>query len=405
MNIWDIALMAGEGVKDRKFRFALNLIGVLIGCAAVTGLISVTQGLNADVSAELGAIGATTISVRPGGDTEGPGSRGTLGPSELNWRDLDIIKKIPGIDMVAPVISNKFCEYTLRGTAYGASITGVTDDYFRINKDMEIATGRLLLRSDKAAVIIGSKIAQPEGEDKPILGVGDRIKVTAEVVDEEREITLRVVGVLKETGGGFTSMMFSQDNILLVPLRTCEQLFDVGGEYSEIQVIVESVEVVDIVVESIEDKFGDDVSLRTVASMQEMVNNILGTMQAVLGGISGISLLVAGVGIINTMTISVMERTREIGVLKAIGAKSRDVLVMFISEAILTGIMGGAIGAVSGFVLAKAVGNWINLPTAMSLDLGILVVGFAVITCVLSGLYPAWRASNLNPVEALRYGH
>jgi putative ABC transport system permease protein len=186
-------------------------------------------------------------------------------------------------------------------------------------------------------------------------------------------------------------------------LRTCEQLFDTGGEYTEIQVLAESVEVVDSVVESIENEFGDDVSVMTAASAQEMVSSILGTMQAVLGGIAGISLLVAGVGIINTMTISVMERTREIGVLKAIGAKSRDVLIMFISEAVLTGIMGGAIGAISGFVLAKAVGNWINLPTAMSLDLSVLVVGFAVITCVLSGLYPAWRASNLNPVEALRY--
>jgi putative ABC transport system permease protein len=134
-----------------------------------------------------------------------------------------------------------------------------------------------------------------------------------------------------------------------------------------------------------------------------MVNTILGTIQGVLGGIAAISLVVAGVGIINTMTISVLERTREIGTLKALGAKSRDVLFMFLSEAVLTGVVGGLIGAFGGFGLSVAVGNYIGLAPDLSLSLGVLVVGFAVVTCVLSGLYPAWHASRMNPVEALRY--
>ena len=133
-----------------------------------------------------------------------------------------------------------------------------------------------------------------------------------------------------------------------------------------------------------------------------MVDSILGTIEAVLSGIAGISLLVAGVGIINTMTVSVMERTREIGVLKAIGAKSSDVLFMFLSEAVMTGIAGGTMGAIFGFMLSTFVGNYVGVTAEVSLSLGAITLLFAVITCVISGLYPAWRASNLNPVEALR---
>ena len=129
----------------------------------------------------------------------------------------------------------------------------------------------------------------------------------------------------------------------------------------------------------------------------------MGTIEAVLGGIAAISLIVAGVGIINTMTVSVMERTREIGVLKAVGAKSRDVLLMFISEAVVTGIFGGVTGSLLGVLLAQVIGGYINMPPDPSLGLVVFVVGYAVATSVISGLYPAWRASNLHPVEALRY--
>lgn len=135
----------------------------------------------------------------------------------------------------------------------------------------------------------------------------------------------------------------------------------------------------------------------------EMVGSIIGTINAVLGGIAGISLLVAGVGIINTMTVSVLERTKEIGVLKAIGAKSGDVLTLFLSEAVMTGITGGALGAVAGFGLSHLIAGYVGISSSPSADLGVLVVGFAVVTCVVSGLYPAWRASRLNPVEALRH--
>ena len=137
--------------------------------------------------------------------------------------------------------------------------------------------------------------------------------------------------------------------------------------------------------------------------IQEQVKQVLGTIEAVLGGIAAISLLVAGVSIINTMTISVMERTREIGILKAIGGKNKDILMLFLTEATITGLVGGFLGAMVGFIAGIFVGNYINLPVSTAPTLGAMVIIFALITSVLAGLYPSWQAAKLNPVEALRY--
>ncbi|MDP7207511.1 MAG: FtsX-like permease family protein, partial [Candidatus Bathyarchaeota archaeon] len=247
---------------------------------------------------------------------------------------------------------------------------------------------------------IGANIADPLDEDEPILGVGDRLKVKAKVNGNEKELALRVVGIYGRTGGSFGADL---DNSIAIPLRTAQQFWEIGGEFDYFIVQAETLEVISDVVERIEDKLGEAVTVISFESAQELVGEVMGTIEAVLGGIAAISLIVAGVGIINTMTVSVMERTREIGVLKAVGAKSRDVLLMFISEAVVTGIFGGVTGSLLGVLLAQVIGGYINMPPDPSLGLVVFVVGYAVATSVISGLYPAWRASNLHPVEALRY--
>jgi len=212
---------------------------------------------------------------------------------------------------------------------------------------------------------------------------------------------LRVIGIYEKTGGSFGANL---DDSIGIPFRTAQQYYEMGNTFDYAMAQAEDVSEVEALVERIEDTMGDSVTVMSFDSAQELVGNVMGTIQAVLGGIAAISLVVAGVGIINTMTVSVMERTREIGVLKAIGAaKSSDVLFMFISEAIVTEIIGGILGALFGIALSYLVGNIINLEPSPSVELGLLVVGFAVATSVISGIYPAWRASNLNPVEALRF--
>jgi len=389
--------MAWEGVKSRKFRFVLNLVGILIGCAAVTGLISMTQGLSDNVGGQLQILGPQTIIVIPGNMRN---MQGISSSSPLTWKDINTISKVENIDLVTPIIANKIGQFNVKGTTYTTTVYGVTEEYAVINTSTEIAQGRNLVRSDSGVAIIGANIAQPLNKDSPLLELGSRINFEATVKGVKKTITLRVIGILTKTGGSFGANL---DDGIAIALNDAEQFYELNGQYSYIMAKAESIDLVNQAAKAIKDKMGKTVSVFTYDTARAQINNVLGTIGAVLGGIAAISLIVAGVGIINTMTVSVMERTKEIGTLKALGAKSRDILLMFLSESVLTGFVGGAIGAALGIVLSAGIGQIIGMQISPSLLLSVEVVGFAVLTSVLSGLYPAWRASNLSPVEALRH--
>lgn len=388
--------MSTQGLKERKFRFALNIVGILIGCAAVTGLVSVTQGLTDNVTQQLDIFGPTNIIVVPGNVMGGAGMVGET----LGWRELDIARRTPGVAAATPIITNRFCTFTMKGRNFYTDVYGHTEEYSEINKNTQLEEGRHVVRGDSAVVIIGANIAKPRDMDEKIINLGDRIKISSRVGDIEKEMTLRVVGILKPQGSSFGANL---DDSIAVPLSTAQQFFELGGEFDFIIAKADSIEDVNEAVRNLRARLGDTATVISYSTAQNMVGRVLGTIQSVLGGIAAISLLVAGVSIINTMTVSVIERTNEIGILKAVGAKSRDVLLIFISEAIITGLMGGAAGAGFGFLLGGVVGAYIDLPVRASLSLGTYVVGFALVTAVVSGLYPAWRASNLSPVEALRH--
>ena len=390
MNILDFVVMSTEGLRERKFRFALNLVGILIGCAAVTGLISMTQGMKTSIVDDISIFGATTIQVYP-----------TLGGDEaftsLDWRDLNRLRSIPGVEAAAPIQAGRYGRYDYRGMTYGNEVVGVDENYFIVHGgENEIEDGRLLTHSDGNAALLGYNVWNPDEEAR--YSVGDRLRIRSNVNSDDVEFTVRVVGTLKKTAGITGSGV---DDYIILYLGYFEQVFDTQGKYLAVDLKAETIDDVEEIKQALEEDF-DNLGYYSMDMIMEEINMITGTINAVLGGIAGISLLVAGVTIANTMTVSVMERTKEIGTMKAIGATNRDVLLLFISESMVTGMLGGGLGAGLGFVLSIAIGQVINLAPEPSMSLGLMVTGFAVVTCVVSGIYPAWRASNLNPVEALR---
>jgi len=391
LNALDFFQMSIDGILERKFRFGLNLIGILIGCAAVTGLISMTQGMRTDIVGQLGLFGATTIQVYPG-------SSETEAFVTMDWRDIQRLKSIPGVEYVAPVQAGYRGEFNYKGETYNREFVGIDESWVKVRGvEDQVEAGRILTNNDGYVAILGYNIWKQDGE--PLFQVGDRLNVKTRVNDQEKEFTLRVIGLVKQTAG-FGGQ--GVDDYVVIPLRTYEQIYETGGKYLAADLKAESIDEISKITKSLDEDF-EEFNYQTSEMIMKEINGILGTINAVLGGIAGISLLVAGIGIINTMTVSVLERFREIGTMKAIGASNVDILFMFLAEAIVTGLLGGTSGAALGFGLSKIMGGFIGLATEPTLDLTLKVVGFAVVTCMVAGAYPAWRASNLHPVEALRH--
>ncbi len=401
MDLLDITILSAEGLRERKLRVALNIIGIIVGCAAVTGLVSLADGMNTQVRDQISVIGANTLFVIP---EEAKDAAISLSATQIasqdgiSWRDRETIENAGGIEAICEIMMGSG-SYTVKGEAYTAKVMGVGDSFQEINKDIKMIEGRFFTRGDKAVAFVGKNVAHPTDEEEPIIGVGDRMKLSVDVRGEEKEITLRVVGVLEEHG---TMFGLDVDNVIGIPFRTYDQLYEQGGSCALVQVYVRESDDVEEVAEDLEERLGGDFFVVSPKAAIEVQEQVTGTVQAVLGGIAAISLFVAGLGIVNTMAVSVNERTKEIGTMKAIGANSVDIMLLFLSEAAYTGVIGGVAGSAIGFAMGKMVGNIVGLPVGYSLPLGLAVVAFSLVTSILSGAGPAYRASKLDPVKALR---
>ena len=398
----DLLLIALDSISHRKTRSFLTMLGIFIGVASVVAIISLGQGLSESVNAEFRKIGTDKLVVQPGA---GPfaGFSATL----LTDRDLDAVRRVSGVESAGYMITRSLQvshgdrKLFIRATAIPASAqdAGPIEEFY----DIAAEKGRLLEPNDNFKLLVGNQLAYG--------GVfGHDIKLNDVVAVNDTEF--RVAGILKKTGNP------TVDGSVFLPGDTAKRVFGTN-EYNAFVLKLQKGLVPSEQVASVEkalrqsrgmQRDKEDFRVQTSEQILSSFNTIFGVINVIVIGIAAISLLVGAVGIMNTMYTAVLERTQEIGIMKAVGAKNSEILLLFLIESGLLGLVGGVVGVVLGFFMAKgaeiianqALGNMlISVYFPPQLVLGALL--FSLVFGSISGAYPARQASHLRPVDALRY--
>jgi putative ABC transport system permease protein len=419
VNVIQSMRVALRGLSSNKLRSFLTMLGIIIGVAAVIALLSVGRGVQESVTKQIQSTGSNLISISAGGQSSSNARVATAGGG--NQASLTTLDAQAIIDAGLPDVAAVSAEFGTGGQiTFGSQssfgqITGVTPDYVIVH-NMNIANGEFISKAENDAVsqvvVLGASIAKALFEDED--PVGQSVKLN--------RANYRVVGVLESKGG---TSFGSADNNVFVPLTSAQRRiigggrgFGVGQRISTISVSAASESQVDSAIAGITEILRiqhkvqfqqDDFTIISQKQILGVFDQVTGILTAFLGAIAGISLLVGGIGIMNIMLVSVTERTREIGIRKAVGAKRRDILTQFLVEAIVLSIVGGAGGIGLGWLIGQLInqlkigtGN-ATLTSVVSPESIILAVGFSVAVGLFFGIYPATRAASLHPIDALRY--
>ncbi|MEA3324145.1 MAG: ABC transporter permease [Euryarchaeota archaeon] len=405
MKFSDYFRFCYKGLVQRKTRSYLTIIGIVIGIMAIVGLISIGVGMQVYMDEQIGKMGINKIiimPVPPGGALGGPSSASTY----FTDRDVRAVENVRGVD------ANCYMVYrtsliTYKDIDATASVVGMVpsiaeDAYFDV-QGYELESGRDLEDKDAHKITIGYWIAYKTfkvGDTYKEVKIGDKIEI--------KEQGFKVIGIMEEIGNR------DDDMTIVMSIDDAERLFDVRNEYdfffAKIKEGADPEDVADRIRDRLEDERDEeDFTVMTAAQLSETVGGILSAVSAVLIGIGAISLLVGGVGIMNTMYTSVVERTREIGIYKALGAENNTILMLFLVESGLIGVIGGLIGIVLGFgmalmveIIGKEMGVGL-LHAWISWELTAFALFFSFSIGVLAGFLPSRSASQMDPVDALRH--
>jgi len=427
MKVSDIFSYALSAIKLRKLRAGLTTLGVVIGIAAIVALLSITQGLQATISEQLQTGFATNTLIVSIGGGFGMGPTGmTTARSDFDLlvNYTQMIDEIENVHISVAVIQ-KSCYIKSSEKEFMLTVVGVNfSKYANIYSSTFVAeSGELPLNPKNDEVVVGKRVSAPWGNETLFCDVGETVEIAwtnASMLPAENETYIgQVTGVLKEIGG---LGIGPSDSRVYIPISQAQNFFGTD-ECNSIIVQLENDDetTIENVSKAIEESFSGQVSVTSSTAVLDTVSSIFSTVELFLAGIAAISLLVAGIGIMNIMIVSLMERTREIGILKALGMRSRTVLSIFLSEAVIVGLIGAVLGTISGWFLANVVarifsgggfvraGNQAAAAGGMTITpvltptLFLGALAFGLVVSVIFALYPAWRASKLKPVEALRY--
>ena len=404
MNLTESIKIAIRGLATNKARSALTMLGIIIGVGAVVTMISIGTGATSSVTTRIQGLGSNLLTVIPGAGFAG-GVRGAIGSmTSLTLEDADAIKKnVPDAKNISPEYSQN-AQVVYGDKNINTAINGVTPAFEDV-RNFRVAYGQFIQQGDVEAssrvAVLGQTVVGElfdRGEDP----IGKIIKI--------RNVPFRVVGVMELKGSsGFVSM----DDTVLIPLSTAMNRLFGGRSVRQIGVQVSSSERMNIASSQITNllllrhKINNpadaDFRIMNQADILNTLGQVTGTLTLLLGGIAAISLLVGGIGIMNIMLVSVTERTREIGLRKAVGAKRKDILFQFLVESLILCLVGGAIGIMLGLIGSAGIGQYAGWGTIIPISSVWLAFLFSAAVGLFFGIYPAVKASKLNPIEALRY--
>ena len=406
MNIKNAVLYAMKNLSIRSLRSWLTIIGMVVAVTSLVVILSITEGFSKDITDQMAAFGADMMFVYPVTSLEemlGGGFAFEQTSGKLFQRDVDDVESIPGVKTVARAHFGR-AGLSYKGKNITATIYPMDRSAFDMFPDyMEVESGRLYKEGESRVVVFaGDAATQLFGKDK--VEVGSVIQIN--------EKNYRVVGVLKRIG---TSLSAADDLNIYVPYEDGEELFEgqllkneVGLIYLQIDEGFDANQVKGVIERKLAANHRvtvDDADFSVITSDQimEIVGSVLFTAQLMLGAITLIASLVGAIGISNTMFMNVLERVREIGILKAVGASRRDILTTFLAESAIMGLAGGIIGLVLGYGLLQVVETF-DIPTFLSLRIIVFVFLFSIGTGLAAGLLPAYRAAKLSAVDAIEFG-
>ena len=406
MEIKETAITAFEALLGNKLRTGLAILGIVIGIGAVVALITLGQGATASVQSSISSLGANLLTVSPGAASQGGGIRGAAGSgTSLSLEDAQAIATSPSLTTVKAVSAEASRNYqiTYKKQNTNARVTGALSAYLTVHDDT-LAQG--VFFTDKDVTSIAKKIVLGATVATDLFGTASPIGQTVQV----NHIPFKVVGVLASKGGtGF----FSEDDITLVPLVTAQKLLLGNSNVQSISVTATDSSTMTLATQQITtlllsrhhiaDPTKADFNIRSQADILGAATSATGALTGLLSGIAAISLLVGGIGIMNIMLVTITERTREIGIRKAIGAKKKDILLQFLFESIVLTLTGGILGILLGFALSYFGGKLLSIPFTVTFFAPFIAFSVSSGIGIIFGYYPARKAAMMQPIQALRY--
>ncbi len=407
MKITDIVEETYFALTVNKVRSGLTVLGIVIGIGSVIAMVSIGQGAQSTIQSNIQSIGSNLLLVTPGAQ-RGAGvqvSAGRGSAQTLTQADSDAVAKdLADAGTVAPETSRRY-QVTAPGTNTNTQVVGTVPNYLAV-RNLAVDEGSFFTDQQIISLARVAVIGPVVRDDLFGVGVSSVVGQTIRI----NKVNFKIIGITKAKGGtGFGN----QDDMLFVPISTAQR-FLAGGDYvTTISIQAATADQMTAVQQQVTNllldrhHFSDstqaDFQVLNQADIVATASSVTGTFTILLGAIAGISLLVGGIGIMNMMLTTVTERTREIGLRKAIGAKKRDISVQFLVEAVMLTFLGGIIGVLLGWLASLAVTNFAGITTSVSTNAMFLAFGVSAAIGIIFGYYPARRAASLNPIEALRY--